>query len=144
MRKNAKLADFSAQLGFRDKFAKEFDAARRALRSRSNPGLVIFIDDLDRCTPSNLMEVLELINFLATAGPCFIILGMDDDKVAEIIAKKRESDEERARQYLQKLINITVPVPERSQEERHFLIAGQVLWLKGRNASSPGIVATRS
>jgi len=26
--------------------------------------------------------------------------------------QKRESDEERARQYLQKLINITVPVPE--------------------------------
>jgi hypothetical protein len=97
LRKNAKLADFSAQLGFRHKFAKEFDAAGRALRSRSNPGLVIFIDDLDRCTPSNLMEVLESINFLATAGPCFIILGMDDDKVVEIIAKKRESDEERAR-----------------------------------------------
>jgi hypothetical protein len=37
---------------------------------------------------------------------------MDDDKVVEIIAKERESDEERARQYLQKLINITVPVPE--------------------------------
>ena len=68
--------------------------------------------DLDRCTPSNLMEVLDSINFLATAGPCFIIFGMDDDKVVEIVAKKRESDEERARQYLQKLINITVPVPE--------------------------------
>jgi len=36
---------------------------------------------------------------------------MHDDKVVEIIAKKSD-DEERARQYLQKLINITVPVPE--------------------------------
>lgn len=112
LRGNAKLADFSAQLGFRYKFAKEFDAAGRALRTRSNPGLVIFIDDLDRCAPGNLMEVLESINFLATAGPCFIFLGMDEPKVIEIVAKQLDGQDDRARQYLKKLINLTVPVPD--------------------------------
>ncbi|WP_284268960.1 KAP family P-loop NTPase fold protein [Bradyrhizobium iriomotense] len=111
LRGNAKLADFSAQLGFRYKFAKEFDAAGKALRTSTNPGLVIFIDDLDRCSPETLMAVLESINFLTTAGPCFIFLGMDEAKVVEIIAKQFADDQERARQYLKKLLNLTVPVP---------------------------------
>ncbi|QPF90586.1 KAP family P-loop NTPase fold protein [Bradyrhizobium commune] len=112
LRGNSKLADFSAQLGFRYKFAKEFEAAGRALRTSTNPGLVIFIDDLDRCTPANLMEVLESINFLTTAGPCFIFLGMDEPKVVEIIAKQYGDDQQRARQYLKKLLNLTIPVPD--------------------------------
>ncbi|WP_314951604.1 P-loop NTPase fold protein [Bradyrhizobium cosmicum] len=112
LRGNSKLADFSAQLGFRYKFAKEFDAAGRALRTSTSPGLVIFIDDLDRCTPANLMEVLESINFLTTAGPCFIFLGMDEPKVVEIIAKQYGDDQQRARQYLKKLLNLTIPVPD--------------------------------
>ena len=55
LRNNAKLADFSAQLSFRYKFAIEFNAAAQALRTSTNPGLVIFIDDLDRCAAGNLM-----------------------------------------------------------------------------------------
>jgi hypothetical protein len=118
LRSNSKLADFSAQLGFRYKFAKEFSAAGQALRTPTNPGLVIFIDDLDRCTPANLMEILESINFLTTAGPCFIFLGMDEPKAIEIITRQlgkdaqSVEDQERARQYLKKLINLTIPVPE--------------------------------
>ena len=112
LRGNAKLADFKAQLGFRYRFAQQFDAAGHALRSRTNPGLVIFIDDLDRCSPANLLEVLKSVNFLTTAGPCFIFLGMDEPRVVEIIAKQLGYDKERAQQYLKKLINLTVQVPE--------------------------------
>jgi hypothetical protein len=124
LRGNAKLADFSAQLGFRYKFAKEFNVAGQALRTSTNPGLVIFIDDLDRCAPENLMEVLESINFLTTAGPCFIFLGMDEPKVVEIIAKQFGDDTQRARQYLKKLINLTVPVPEVNERNSVSLSSG--------------------
>jgi KAP family P-loop domain len=124
LRGNAKLADFSAQLGFRYKFAIEFNAAGQALRSSTNPGLVIFIDDLDRCAPANLMEVLESINFLTTAGPCFIFLGMDEPKVVEIVAKQYGDNPERARQYLKKLINLTVPIPEVDESNSINLSAG--------------------
>jgi len=132
LRNNAKLADFSAQLSFRYKFAIEFNAAAQALRTSTNPGLVIFIDDLDRCGSENLMAVLESINFLTTAGPCFILLGMDQPKIVEIVAqqfgneetKKAGGDTERARQYLKKLINLTVPVPEVNESNSVDLSAG--------------------
>jgi hypothetical protein len=124
LRNNAKLADFSAQLSFRYKFAREFNSAARVLRTPTNPGLVIFIDDLDRCSPTNLMEALESINFLTTAGPCFILLGMDEPKVVEIVAKLYGDNEVRARQYLKKLVNLTVPVPEVNETNSLDLSAG--------------------
>ena len=124
LRNNAKLADFSAQLSFRYKFAIEFNAAAQALRTSTNPGLVIFIDDLDRCGPENLMAVLESINFLTTAGPCFILLGMDEPKIIEIVAQQYGGDRERARQYLKKLINLTVPVPEINEANSIDLSSG--------------------
>jgi hypothetical protein len=70
------------------------------------------------------MEALESINFLTTAGPCFILLGMDEPKVVEIVAKLYGDNEARARQYLKKLINLTVPVPEVNETNSLDLSAG--------------------
>ena len=75
---NASLGQLSGQLSFRHRFAEEFADSTQALRVGADAGLVIFIDDLDRCAPANLMEILEAVNFLATAGPVFIFLGMGD------------------------------------------------------------------
>jgi hypothetical protein len=120
LRRNARPADFTAQLGFRYRFAQEFAVAARALRSGTNPGLVIFVDDLDRCSPANAVEVLEALNFLVTAGPCFIFLGIDEPRVEDILAAQLaqkkptdidDDDRERARQYLKKLIQLKVTVP---------------------------------
>src|ERR1043166_276523 len=70
---SAKLSDLGAQISFRERFAAEFNDVTKALGPRS---LLIFIDDLDRCRPESVGEVLEAVNFLATAGDCFIIMGM--------------------------------------------------------------------
>ena len=46
--------------------------------------LVIFIDDLDRCSPAKIAEVFEGVNlFLSGEFPkCIFVLGMDDEMVA--------------------------------------------------------------
>lgn len=46
--------------------------------------LVIFIDDLDRCSPCNVAEVFEAVNlFIAGEFPnCYFIIGMDTEVVA--------------------------------------------------------------
>jgi hypothetical protein len=134
--------------GVRYRFAAEFADVTKALKPRT---LVIFIDDLDRCTQEHVLEVLECINFLVTAGDCYIVLGMSrrwvetcvglafKELAAEAPEAARQSngnqrtsgeagrrtpdpasenddprDERRrfARQYLEKLINIEVPVPK--------------------------------
>jgi hypothetical protein len=99
------------------------------------PKLVIFIDDLDRCEPAHAMRVLETTNFLTSAGACFFVLGMAPrfvtaavglhfkELASEVVSetpdgKMDKEEEERheretfAREYLRKLINVEVPVPE--------------------------------
>jgi len=143
---NFRAKDFRQQTGFRHQFSKEFEDMTQAMEPH---GLVILIDDLDRCRPENVLEVLEAVNFLVTSGKCFIIMGLDLDRVERCVglgfkeiadelsedtkkthldldgvSGEQKSDEETpeeaarrrrsayARQYLEKLINIEVPVPE--------------------------------
>jgi hypothetical protein len=75
--------DLEEQTSFRQKFAAEFREFTRALGPRRP--LVIFIDDLDRCLPENVRDVLEAVNFLVSSGDCFIVLGLDRTQVQRAI-----------------------------------------------------------
>lgn len=126
-----KLGDLDAQTSFRQRFASEFREVTEALNPRRP--LVIFIDDLDRCTPGNVLQVLEAVNFLVTSGDCFVVMGLARGPVEGAVAyslkdvaswiRMEHTKESKiptqsmdpsafARQYLDKLINIEVPVPK--------------------------------
>lgn len=73
--KGNKIKDLEEQTSFRQNFAQEFRDFTNALGARRP--LTIFIDDLDRCLPANVRDVLEAVNFLVSSGDCFVVLGMD-------------------------------------------------------------------
>lgn len=133
-----KIRNFTDQVGFRHQFAREFADVTAALGHRR---LVLLIDDLDRCKNENILEMLEAVNFLVSCGPCLIVLGLDIDIiernvsasfkefVADLQAEEEEGEEGRARRqgelpirrryakdYLEKLINIEIPVPRPNEE----------------------------
>lgn len=108
--------------------------------------LVIFIDDLDRCPPNKVLHILEAVNFLSSAPRhSFIVLGMALDKVLTTISLEftpiveetlvehaGEPPENRrirlkaerlkyAKNYLEKLINIEIHVPETNPEQMKCL-----------------------
>ncbi len=77
------VPDYRAELGF----VHHVDAdLRRVLDTvpGSMKPLVIFVDDLDRCSPTKVAEVVEGVNlFLAGELPsCLFVLGMDAEMVA--------------------------------------------------------------
>ncbi len=188
----ASAGQLDAQAGFNKRFGDEFGDFTQALGARR---LVIFIDDLDRCQPAQVLEVLEAVNYLVSSGHCFVILGMARPPVESCVglsfseiasemaqAETQESSDRRktapqnqpagkkpeaeraiqagapnpdgsgrketpaqdhaaaedadskgarqrrlfARQYLDKLINIEVPVQAPSQEQADRLISGNV------------------
>lgn len=148
MSKNFSVRDVSAQTSFRYWFSKDFKAVTEALRPRT---MLILIDDLDRCAPENVLEVLEAINFLVSSGNCYVVIGMARDRVERCVglgfkdvAKEmqdpsekgypgaagkeggEEQDKERrrefARHYLEKLINIEVPVPAANPAQSSSII----------------------
>lgn len=141
--KGANIRGLEAQTSFRQKFSVEFNDVTRALGKRS---LLIFIDDLDRCRPENVLETLEAVNFLTTSGECFVVIGMAREYVERCVGRAfnevaqemvddleaggKESAEEVAkqkriefaRQYLDKLVNIEVPVPAPKQAQSLALL----------------------
>ncbi len=135
-----RVKELDAQLGFRHEFAAGFEEVCEALHPRT---LVIIIDDLDRCRPEQVVETLEAVNFLVTAGPRYVILGVAPEQVmrcvglgfkeiaAEMASPGAESNDggrswrrEFARNYLEKLINVEVPVPSFASEDARKIVAG--------------------
>lgn len=107
----------------RQQFAREFNEVAKSL---SLGRMVIFIDDLDRCSKENVVDILEAINFLSVSGDCYIVLGMDETWVKICINEHFKEMSERnpdfADQYLEKMINIKVPVPQLSEIDSSKLL----------------------
>lgn len=79
----SKRKDLDAQTSFRQRFSAEFGEVTEALGPRRR--MLILIDDLDRCRPEKVREVLEAVNFLVSSGDCFIVLGMARDIVEHCV-----------------------------------------------------------
>ncbi|MBV9849154.1 MAG: hypothetical protein JO250_05640 [Armatimonadetes bacterium] len=150
--RGARIGDLEEKTSFRYKFAAEFREVTQALQPRT---MLILIDDLDRCRPEQVLEILEAVNFLVSSGDCYVVMGMAMERVERCVAlgfkdvaeeiqgedaaasspppqeqkaasngngaaapagngtteAGRKARAEFARQYLEKLINIEVPVP---------------------------------
>jgi photosystem II stability/assembly factor-like uncharacterized protein len=114
----------------RQEFANNLKDVVAALRPHR---LVIFFDDLDRCKPDQVIQVLEALNFLSSVANCFLIVGADYKKVETLVANEfeniaiREKENETkgrveldaleyrvdhrmkyARNYLKKIVNLRI------------------------------------
>jgi len=146
VRNGMSLKTATAQNDFRAQFAQQFGELVRALPYR----LVIVIDDLDRCRPAAVLDVMETVNYLTSAGECFVIFGMASERVqaalglafkdiaAELVnMDSHESDADStagatdlalakrrayASDYLQKLVNIEIKVPTAQNQTAHQLL----------------------
>lgn len=118
--KNTSAIDPSA----RQQFAREFNDVAKSL---SLGRMVIFIDDLDRCSKENVVDILEAINFLSVSGDCYIVLGMDETWVKICVTQQfteiAKNNADFAEQYLEKMINIKVPVPVLNHQHSKELLA---------------------
>jgi len=74
--------------------------------------LAIFLDDLDRCRPERVLEVLEAINlFLDLPGVCFY-LGLDMERLEDLLPEHLGAHKV---QFLEKIVQISLDLPEVSR-----------------------------
>lgn len=75
--------DYAANLGFVHQVTDDLRKVFELIPTEYLP-MVIFIDDLDRCSPNKVSDVVEAINlFLAGEFPdCMFVLGIDAEMVA--------------------------------------------------------------
>ncbi len=94
-------------------------------RSRQPQGrvLVVFVDDLDRCSPASVFQVFEAIKlYLDTSGFVFV-LGYDSSIISEaILEEKKYSKQITSRDYLEKIIQIGYRIPIADDEHAKALV----------------------
>lgn len=88
--------------------------------------VVIFIDDLDRCSPDKALEVLESTKlFLGMEGFIFVV-GLSHKTVTKLITKAYSATGVRGEDYLKKIIQIPIKIPSWSEENIIDLIDNKI------------------
>ncbi len=86
--------------------------------ARDNCGrLVVFIDDLDRCTPEKAIDILEALKLFLNVEHCVFILGADKEVIEKYLEKKYVNmDLNWKKSYLDKIIDIPFFIPPLREE----------------------------
>jgi hypothetical protein len=94
-------------------------------KQRPECKVVVYIDDLDRCSDEKIMEVLQAINLILGNSELFVFLGMDTDMIYRAIRshyrQRRQEEfmpENFADEYLRKIIQLSFYLPETKLEQR--------------------------
>jgi hypothetical protein len=142
------LPRITGRLDVRREFEENLQDVVGALAPQKR--LVIFLDDLDRCPPDNIVRILEAVNFLSTAAECFIFLGADYAKVETLVsmhyepialAERQNADAAKgadapapdppqvrldyARAFMRKIINLRINLPPLEPERVKGILAAQ-------------------
>jgi formylglycine-generating enzyme required for sulfatase activity len=107
------LTHYQAQLRSLEQFQRNFERLVEALLRRPGQAprrLVVFVDDLDRCLPQKAVQVLEAIKLFLDVRGCIFVLGLDDEAVENAV-RAHYHGEVKAREYLEKIIQLPFILP---------------------------------
>lgn len=100
------------------KFRGEFE---KSINDTNLERIVVLIDDLDRCQPERIIETLEAIKLFLSVNKTTFIIAADENVIQYSIKRKYPPMEdfkvELDKEYIEKLIQIPVTVPELSEKD---------------------------
>jgi hypothetical protein len=120
------MPKYREQMGFQHRVMADLQFVYRFLKKkRPECKVVVYIDDLDRCSDEKIMEVLQAINLILGNSELFVFLGMDTDMIYRAIRghyhQRRQEEfmpENFADEYLRKIIQLSFYLPETKVEQR--------------------------
>ena len=131
--------DYAARMGYLAEVERDVASVFRLLVDEKNP-VVVFVDDLDRCSPGKVAEVIEAINlFMSGELPdCYFVIGMDAAVVAASMEVAHTSLTARlqssARAYgslgwhfMEKFVQLAFVIPSLSDPRRKEFLSALVV-----------------
>jgi hypothetical protein len=103
-------------------FSNRFEEAMGKWSSRNpignDPGLlVVFVDDLDRCSDRSVVQVLTAIKLYLMVPRCIFVIGYDRMAVDELIFRRIGASEVvKGTMYLEKLVQVPFSIPQANAE----------------------------
>ena len=122
---------YAARLGFLHLVHTDMQRVLNLIATPERP-LVVFVDDLDRCSPGTVSQVIEAINlFLAGQFPnCIFVLGMEPGTVAahietaypDLVQAERDGRlpgdwSTLGWRFLEKVVQLPLNIPLRTEDE---------------------------
>lgn len=88
--------------------------------------LIIFFDDLDRCSPDKMIELLESVKLFLFTGKCVFIFALDKNIVSEAITKKYiEMESFDGESYLEKIFGFSFNLSPPKEEQLAEIVEKQ-------------------
>jgi CheY-like chemotaxis protein len=105
------------------------DWLEHARKTVPGPGadrlLIVFIDDLDRCSPGNVLKIFEGLKLYLDAPGFVFVIGYDEAIIAEAVAdQKQYSVRSTGRDYVEKIVQIVFRIPQPTDDEVNGLLRG--------------------
>jgi formylglycine-generating enzyme required for sulfatase activity len=101
---------YQAELRSLEQFQANFAELIKRLLADDAGKLVVFVDDLDRCTAENAIRVLEALKLFLDVPGCIFVLGLDPEAIAAAV-QTRYRGEVKANEYLEKIIQLPFYLP---------------------------------
>jgi len=110
--------------GFLDCFSEEsqklaetieqFDADFGTLLAHAKiTRIVVFIDDLDRCSNEKVIDTFETIKLFLNTPACTFVIGADAERIQDAVGKVYGvTDRQRRKDYLEKIVQIPFSIPQ--------------------------------
>lgn len=113
------------------KFREEFD---ELLGETKIEKLIIFIDELDRCSPDTILSTLEAIRLFLFTGNTVFIIGADERQISYAVKSKfkeiKGQEIDIGKEYLEKLIQYPIRIPRLNNKEMEFYMTCLLLQKK--------------
>jgi hypothetical protein len=125
------LPSYREQMGYQHQVMDDLRFVNQTLqRHRPKCKVVIYIDDLDRCSEEKIMEILQAINLILGGSEFFVFLGMDTEMIYRAIRvhyRKNQKDEplpdDFPENYLRKIIQLSFHLPAMPSEKRFAFVS---------------------
>ena len=128
-----RLPDYRTQMGYQHRVLDDVRRVYGVLKRKRERevGLpvrvVVFIDDLDRCSEEKIVEILQAINLILGASEFFVFLGVASEMLHRAIRNHYKRDDEEVEEdfplrYLEKIIQVSFRLPQLPPERQDPLI----------------------
>ncbi len=155
-------ATYETQLGLMHQVRQDIDeltyslvdSASQDVFPRGKPRVILYIDDLDRCPPQRVVEVLEAVQLLLSTKLFIVVLGLDTRYVTRALEKEykeilQHEGDPSGLDYIEKIIQIPYRVRPIEKDNLQIYLKGQMEFeqlstdardkaLKNGSASQPG------
>ncbi len=126
LEKKSESSFYSKIKNFENKFN---ELVKQILKEKNEKMLIVFVDDLDRCEPDHILDLLSMIKLFFTLGKessigkdskIIFFCGIDKDAVKKAV-KKRYGDIIKSEEYLEKIFDLSFGMPEKAYKIDNFL-----------------------